>query len=278
MPTKDPAACAALPAERCLINGEPAAAEDLRVIATTNYGHFTSMQVVDGRVRGLALHLQRLERGTRELFDCDLDGERVRRDIRRALADESGAASIRVTVFARGLNRERPLSPSQPDLLVIRSAAAPARDAPIRVRSVVYGRELPRVKHVGTFALFYHRRLAQQAGYDDALFVDHDGRIAEGTTWNIGFFDDTGVVWPQAPMLAGVSMQLLDAALRRSGVRCETRTVLRDELAGLRGAFATNSGIGCRPIVAIDRHSFDADVQRLEVVRDAYESCAWERI
>ncbi len=43
--------------EHAELNGSPVRVEDLGTIALLNYGHFTSMQVRGGRVRGLDLHL-----------------------------------------------------------------------------------------------------------------------------------------------------------------------------------------------------------------------------
>ena len=43
------------------IDGRPAGTADLGHFVLSNYGAFTSMQVEDGGVRGLDLHLARLE-------------------------------------------------------------------------------------------------------------------------------------------------------------------------------------------------------------------------
>ena len=59
------------------------------------------------------------------------------------------------------------------------------------------------------------RHLAQAM---DALFVTADGAISEGSIWNIGFFDGERIVWPRAPMLRGISMQLLQDGLERGGI------------------------------------------------------------
>ncbi|CAM5600180.1 hypothetical protein SGLAM104S_07946 [Streptomyces glaucescens] len=76
--------------------------------------------------------------------------------------------------------------------------------------TVAYERDVPQVKHVGLFGALHARRTAQLAGYGDALFVDRDGRVSEGTTWNVGFVDRDGtVVWPRAEVLPGVTMELL---------------------------------------------------------------------
>ena len=51
-----------------LIDGVPATREDLTHVALVNYGAYTSFRVEDGGVRGLDLHLERLEAGALELF------------------------------------------------------------------------------------------------------------------------------------------------------------------------------------------------------------------
>lgn len=240
---------------RIEINGQPAGFDDLRLLAVQNYGHFTSMQVRDGGVQGLDLHLRRLRQATRELFDHDLDAGQVH-DWMRRLAGIAAAQSLRVSVFSRGFDRDRPARPALPDVLV---SAAPARDvdpAPLRVRSQRYQRDAPHIKHVGTFGLFHQRRLAQQQGFDDALFVTADGAVSEGSVWNVGFFDGERVIWPDAPMLRGTSMQLLQDGLRRRGVPMEVRRIERAEVGAFRAAFFTNSSFAAVPLAGIDEASY----------------------
>jgi branched-subunit amino acid aminotransferase/4-amino-4-deoxychorismate lyase len=194
--------------ERTEVNGKPATVDDLRLLAANNYGHFTAMRVVDGKVRGLQFHLDRLKRSTLELFRSELDTAFVRACVRRAIGDESGALSVRVNVFSRAYDRERPSAKVDADVLVMVNRAGNPTSVPLRVKSFRYERESPHVKHVGTFPLFQHRRLAQKAGFDDALFVDRNDCVSEGSIWNVGFFDGDGVVWPNAPQLEGASKQL----------------------------------------------------------------------
>ena len=105
----------------------PARADDRRFIATVNYGHFTSMQVRCQSVRGLNLHLDRLERSTRELFGCGLDRERVRSWIRGALRDREEPASVRVNVYSRSLKSELLDAQAEPDPLLIDGAIGTRR-------------------------------------------------------------------------------------------------------------------------------------------------------
>jgi len=263
--------------QRIEVNGEPATQGDLRWLVVQNYGHFTSMQVRNGAVQGLHLHLDRLQDATRELFGHDLDLAAVRGWMRR-VAGDAGSLALRVNVFSRGFDRDRPSKPATPDVLV---AASPARDAatmPLRVRSQRYDREAPHIKHVGTFGLFHQRRIAQQHGFDDALFVTADDAVSEGTIWNVGFFDGERIVWPQAPMLRGVSMQLLQEGLRRDGAPMVVRRVERAELAGLRSAFFTNSARAVQPIACIDDVEFIVDAGLRDMLEAALTRHAWQAI
>lgn len=260
---------------RIELNGETVRADDLRHLVQTNYGHFTAFRVEAGGVRGLDLHLDRLQRATRELFGSELDRERVRGYVRHAAGGERNDISVRVNVFARAFDRERPDRAVDVDVLVIAAAAsAPATaTAPLRVKSFRYARELAAVKHVGTFALFHYRRLARLAGFDDAVFTDEQGRIGEGSVWNVGFVDrDGAVLWPDAPHLDGVGMQLLKAGRARAGAPSATRTIRLGELPGFRAAFFTNSSSPVRPIAAIDAHAFTGDDAAMEKLLRAYHA------
>lgn len=257
------------------INGAPADVESLRTLALLNYGHFTSMAVVDRAVRGLDLHLERLQRATIELFGTSLDPAPVRRWMHEALAESHGALTLRVTVFSRAFRRERPLEPVPIDVLVATSPSRAPSAHPLRVRSTCYRREAPHIKHVGTFGLFHQQRLAQLAGFDDALFVDMDGAVSEGSIWNVGFFDGGTVVWPDAPALQGVSMQLLQEGLRGLGVPMAIRPVALSSIGAFRSAFFTNTSQAVVPIASIDGHAFERDADLERRLQDALAIHSW---
>src|SRR3546814_16770452 len=73
-----------------------------------NHGHFTTMQVRDGAVRGLDLHLARLREATAELFDVAFDDARATGGLRQALDIAGrGDCTARVTACAREVGRDR---------------------------------------------------------------------------------------------------------------------------------------------------------------------------
>jgi branched-subunit amino acid aminotransferase/4-amino-4-deoxychorismate lyase len=245
---------------------------DAFVATMTSYGHFTAMQVRDGRVRGLAHHLARLTTSTRLLFGAELDVERVRAYVRQAIAGEP-ALSVRVLVLTRSFDE-----PMTPEILVRTLPPHPVDPAPLRLRTVRYQRDLPQVKHLGTFGLIHHARQAELAGYDDALFVDHAGRISEASVWNAGFLAGDTVVWPEAEVLPGITMLVQQEALRRLGVPQETREVEPADLGGFDAMFLTNSETPGRPVASVDDFVLPPGDRAVKLLAEAYETVAWDEI
>jgi branched-subunit amino acid aminotransferase/4-amino-4-deoxychorismate lyase len=263
-------ASATLASERLELNGEPVTLDDLRFPTLFNYGHFTSMQVDDRRARGLDLHMERLQAATRELFAATLDIAAVRAYMRNLVGDERGRLSLRINVFSRRVLVERMAEAAGPDVLITLGPPRERQITPMRVKTFRHQRTLPHVKHVGTFELFHHRRLAQQEGYDDALFVDSTGAVSEGSIWNIGFVDGSGIVWPDAPQLRGVSMQLLQQGLQERGIATSTRRIELMEVTTFRSAFFTNSGCAVRPIASIDGMDLIIDAELSALLEACY--------
>ncbi|MFG2848510.1 aminotransferase class IV family protein [Kitasatospora sp. NPDC048296] len=246
------------------LNGSPISLDHLQALALTNYGHFTSIRVEDGHVRGLSLHLARLARDCRAVFDTDLDLDRVRDFARRAVPS-SGDCVIRVTVFDPALDLGHVGNDAHPHVLVTTRPAGPLPLPAMRVQSVVYTRDMPAVKSVGLFGSLRHRRNAQRSGFDDALFTDADSVISEGGTWNVGFVRGDQVVWPDAECLVGTTMELLRQAHPSS-----TATVRLSDLTNFDAAFATNIGIGVRAINAVDGVAFPDTHPVIEQLRKEY--------
>lgn len=237
------------------VDGQPASQADLTYHALFNYGAFTSFGVEGGGVRGLDLHLARLETSALELFGEGVGEGRLRDLIRSALADRQ-EAWLRVSLFSPDVWTREPHWIGAPKVMVgVFTPPAPLAGG-VRLQPQVYGREAAHLKHAATFGLLRARRLARQAGFDDALFTGPDGRISEGSLWNIGFWGSGEVVWPQASMLEGVAQALIQQGLDQAGVKQHVRPVILDDLADLDGAFLCNSATPAAVIAAIGAHQF----------------------
>lgn len=261
---------------RLLLNGREPTLEGLAFLAQVNYGHFTAMQVRERRARGFGLHLQRLATATRELFGSDLDIDQVRAQVRQVLDGEP--ASLRITVFSQVLDRAHLERAAAVDVLIATSPARVPRRGPMRLQSIRYERVLPNIKHIGMFDLLHLWRKARIAGFDDVVLTTAEGEIAEGSTWNIGFWDGQRVIWPSAPALPGITRQLLDARLSQRGIESVTRPVLCDQLAEFRSAFILNSGSVGPMIESIDAQRFDVDGELQCMLSAAWESQPMEII
>ena len=242
-------------AVRIEIEGRVPTAAELSA-TTSAFGHFTAMQVRGGHTRGLELHLRRLEDANRELFGAALDHGRVRELMRHALGEvEDG--SLRVYSYEA--------------TIVVTVKPPGSVTSPQRLQSVQYQRPAAHLKHLATEQGF-HARVAAQNGFDDALLTDVDGTISETTIANIGFFDGSDVVWPDAPLLRGITMQLLEARVpsRRACIRL-------DEVTAFEGAFLSNAR-GVAAVSAIDGITVPPASDRVDALVAAYGAVPWDRI
>lgn len=101
------------------------------------------------------------------------------------------------------------------------------------------------------------------------MFVGRDSLVSEGGTWNVAFIDGNGtVVWPQAPVLPGVTMALLQK--HANGVEHRTAPVTLDQAKQMAAVFATNTSIGVRALSAIDDKELPTEHPVLTVLRETY--------
>lgn len=249
------------------LNGVPATLAQVKALALTNYGHFTSMLVEGGRVRGLSLHMQRLARDCRQLFGAELDTERVRHYVRQMLDSVAQPIVARVTVYDPTLDLGTIGADADPHVLVTTRSASSGTPPPWHLQAVSYRREIPAVKHIGLFGALHRRREAQREGYDDVLFLNPDGTISEIATSNIGFVRDGQIVWPRSEWLPGVTMTLINQALDEP---VATEPLTLSDLPAMEAAFATNAASGIRAVAAVDSTEWPTEHKMLQQLRDMY--------
>ncbi len=251
------------------VNGAPASVEQLQALSLSNFGHYTSMRIEGGRAKGLGIHLGRLRRDCRLVFGTQLDTEKVVEYMRQAVAGRAGDLALRVTVFDPALGLIRVAGETDPHVMVTVREARSGPWPPLSAKSFRFVRDTAEVKHIGLFSQFHYRRQATLAGFDDAIFVERDARLSEGATWNLGFVARNGdLLWPDAPVLPGVTMQLLQRALPKM----QTLPISLGNLGEMRAAFATNAGFGVRPISRIDGFDYPPDDPGITAVQEAYDA------
>ncbi|HQW77030.1 MAG TPA: aminotransferase class IV [Dokdonella sp.] len=261
---------------RILLNGRAPTIEELAVFAQVNYGHFTTLQVIERRARGFSLHLQRLVAATRELFGSELDTDRLRTQLSRVIGD--APLSLRISVFSLAFDRAHPERPVAADVLIATRPVRAPSSGSLRLKSMTCARVLPHLKHVGMFDVLQLSRQARIEGFDDVLLTTSAGAIAEGSTWNIGFWDGRRVTWPNAPALRGTTLQLIERGLREQGIESVSAPLHLDQLGGFRSAFMLNAGSVGPMIESIDAHALAAEDDVLRMLKAAWESQPLELI
>jgi branched-subunit amino acid aminotransferase/4-amino-4-deoxychorismate lyase len=257
------------------LNGAPAELDQIKALALTNFGHFTSMLVEDLKVRGLSLHMRRLARDCRAIFDVDLDTDLVQRYVLHALADDRQAIVTRITIYDPTIDLGTIGSDANPHVLVTTRAAGGGPAKPMRLQAAAYRREIPAVKHIGLFGAMQRRRVAQREGFDDVLFLNPDGTISEIATSNIGFVRDGQIVWPRSEYLSGITMNLLQQTLDEP-IASEPLTL--SDLAGMEAAFGTNAATGIRAVTAVDSTEWPSEHKALDQLRELYADIPSERL
>jgi branched-subunit amino acid aminotransferase/4-amino-4-deoxychorismate lyase len=264
---------------RVQLNGRAATVDELAAGLLGGHGHFTAMQVRQYRTRGLDFHFTRLDAATKELFGVGLSAERVRGYLREALGANTPDASVRVNVFKTvtpGASEPQSIDPEVSVLVSVRPPYG-MPSGPLSLRTVPYQRPFAHLKHVGGFAQGRYLDLVSESGFDEALLVDHDGTVSEGAITNIAFVSGESVIWPDAPMLHGIAMQVLERELAKAHIPSLRRRVTVDDLASFDGAFVTNSR-GIAAVGRIDELDVPVDAPLLAKVLSLFDAAPWDAL
>ncbi len=97
-------------------------------------------------------------------------------------------------------------------------------------------------------------REAVLAGYDEAILLDHDGLVAEGSGENIFMVVDGTIHTPPltSPILAGVTRDTVLQLARDQGIPVVERTFTRDSLYTADEAFFSGTAAEVTPIREVD--------------------------
>ncbi|AGI24534.1 hypothetical protein H681_13320 [Pseudomonas sp. ATCC 13867] len=253
-------------------NAQSASAADLAPLAFAGYAHFTAMQVRDGGIRGLDLHLERLRNASQRLFGQSHADEEIHAALRAALEQAPADTSLMATVYSPAGEFTVAGPEHWPELLVRTAPPSDGPQGPLSLAIAGHERVLPEIKHVGEVAKTWYLREAVAAGFDDAIFADQRGRLSEATIWNLAFWDGESVIWPRAKMLAGTTQGILQRQLAALGVRQAVLSIDRQDLPRLAGAVVMNSWTPAVPVNRIAEVEIPPAPAFVELLRSAFEA------
>ncbi len=124
------------------------------------------------------------------------------------------------------------------------------------VHTILYGgeRRNPQIKALKTSYRERVRAVREAAGAYEALLVDDNGFISEGTRSNLFFLIDAQLCTPPADtVLLGVTRQHVMALCRTLGIDVRETRLNTQDLCRVEAAFITGTTIDILPVGSIDR-------------------------
>ncbi len=129
----------------------------------------------------------------------------------------------------------------------------------IRVKTSSYARHhvnstLPRAKMSGTYSNSILANLEATAdGYDEALLLDTQGFVAEGSGENLFIIKDGKIYEPEiASALTGITRDSIITLAHEMGYEVQTRRITRDDIYIADEAFFTGTAAEVTPIRELD--------------------------
>ncbi|WP_087016451.1 aminotransferase class IV [Thaumasiovibrio subtropicus] len=255
------------------INGEPAHFNDLLSLTFAGFAHFTFVQVRNGQVRALDLHLERLITASHQLFGQPLSEDRIVREMKLAIGSSQDIGLLYYVYSDQGeFNHHRPTLQT----LVRTLPASSGPTGPLQLKTVEYERLLPDIKHVGEIAKTHFMHSAAQQGFDDAAFIDRQGYLLEASIWNLVFWDGEHIVWPEGPMLRGTMMATVQRQLTRRGISQKTQAIHISDIRHFRAAAVLNSWSAGIAVSKIDEVVFTSSKHFIALLHNAYQQEPWE--
>lgn len=223
------------------------------------FGVYETIRVAAGKAQFLDEHLERLMESARIIalahpFTAEAVGKAIADLIEKNAAD---TCNLKILLIGGRTAEDAELdilclNPLFPDKKLYRDGA--------HATIYEYERLYPHAKTLNMLGSYLAYRKAREAGAYDALLVDREGHITEGTRTN--FFCTKGktlVSPPSEGFLLGVTQKHVLEIAQKSGFAVEERDIAPADLAQFDGAFLTSTSSKIMPLRSIDTHTF-ADI------------------
>ncbi|MBU1083365.1 aminotransferase class IV [Patescibacteria group bacterium] len=144
-----------------------------------------------------------------------------------------------------------PLAPKFPDRKIYKYG--------ISLVTTKYERLFPQVKTLNMLGSYLAYRMAKQGGHQDALLINNEGFITEGTRSNFFLIKDKTIFTaPRDMVLDGVTKRTILNVAMKNGFIIKEKNLSPSELGDYDGAFITNTSDRIVPVRQIDNFCFSA--------------------
>ena len=262
-------------------NGDliPAERAAIPVTASALYGAlgvYETVEIVGRRPFRLHQHLQRLEASARASgFTLNPPPERVAEWIPPLLdANDVEECLLRVVLVDLG----------EPQATYFLYLMRPPNYPPewyergVPVTTFEGERSFPLIKSLNTLVPGLARKKAASLGVHDALLIDHQGNVTEGTNCNVfAVIDGTLVTAPYGAALEGVTLSIVLDIARDLGIPTERRPLPASEIPRWQEAFLTSTRRHVLPISRVDEHPMTVGPITRALMK-GYEDLFWREM
>lgn len=189
-----------------------------------------------------AHHLSRMKKGAKEL------------SIRLPFADGEIEARIRTLAQKNKLPWGMCRVTVTPQSFVITTREIPPRPASASVCFVPMERCLPHIKSLNYLPSVLAANIAAKKKYDEALLMDRDGLVSEGTRTNV-FYVAGGVLFtpPLGHALSGVTRRAVIALAKKLKFPLIERETMPDDIRVADEVFLTNAPMEIWPVTHVEK-------------------------
>ena len=243
------------------------------------YGLFETVKVLDGELVFWKEHMERLARGLSKIgMASDLDWDNMEKSAKHLISLnglEEGA--LKVIVSKSGDSRDIVLSTraaEYPEALYERGFRLKLSESRRNTQSL-----MPRLKSLNYMENILERNMALKAGFDDCLFLNTEGYLAETSISNLFYVKDGSLYTPS--LESGILDGIVRGKVISAAISLELEVFEGDhsleELLSSEEAFLTNSLMGLMPVSKIENVKKEIkDDGVLEKLQKLYEDMLYE--
>jgi branched-chain amino acid aminotransferase group I len=233
------------------------------------YGLFETMRAYNGHIFRLDSHLTRLRRSAESLgLTHSVIASGAKQSLESACmatleANRLKDARIRLTVSAGegDMTPDPGTCPSPTVLITARNLVPlPPEKYETGFKAVISflrrnsQSPLSRLKSTCYMENILARTAARAIGYDEAIFLNEQGYLAEGSSTNIFLVSHGELITPcfESGVLPGITRDAVLEIARTSNIKATERWVQLNELIAAEEAFVTNSILELMPLVSVE--------------------------
>ena len=215
------------------------------------------MRTLGGVPYFLDEHISRIVTSARKIgLTLPWSGETIKKIVLETLERNSGMDETNIRVIITGGSSPDFMTPQgSPRLIVLVTQIPRIPDEwyirGVKVITTLSERSIPGAKSISYIAATLALKKAREQGAVEALLMDRDGYIPEGTTSNLFAFIDNTLVTADAGVLEGITRKVI-LSLAQKMFPIEYRTLHLDELLKAREVFISGTNKGIVPVVGID--------------------------